>query len=200
MLCAVLFPARGPHRLTAAHLDGTVTGDGDDGGPIVSDHVRKKSNHREELGQDSTAFGGDPLYSHIRELAPREGAHISETSTMRDRRSQSGFFAQAARISMGTAFPALRSVARFLKMESYRSLPKLDNLPNLDDDVIEADLDDLLESPEAEPQAPGEQLLDWDELEIDDLTPTAYRLHLFDVRIKGYLRQTKAQLSPLLRT
>jgi hypothetical protein len=99
---------------------------------------------------------------------------------------------------MGTAFPALRSVARFLSLESYRTLPKHDRLPDLDDDVIEADLDDLLEQPEEPASSPGDQLLDWDELEVGQSSPTAYQLYLFDLRIEGYLRETKAQLSSLL--
>lgn len=164
----------------------------------MSGGVRKNSDRADESRPDSTS--GEPLYSHIRELAPRrsEEGERDAGAEKRKRPDKPGFFAHAARISMGTAFPALRSVARFLTLESYRTLPQHDRLPSLDDEVIEADVDELLASPEADRPQSAEQLLDWDELEIEELAPTPYRLYLFDIRIQEYLRQTKAQLSPLL--
>ena len=162
----------------------------------MKDGVRKNSDRVDE--RDSTS--GEPLYSHFRELTPRDDANEPAEARVEthDRPAERGFFANA-RISMGTAFPALRSVARFLTLESYRSLPKLDRLPSLDDGITEADLEDLLE-PEEPPAPTKQQLMDWDELEIDERMPTPQRLYLFDVRIQGYLRQTKAQLSTLLLT
>lgn len=172
----------------------------------MSDRSRTNGERREELGEDTR--GEAPLYSHIRELAPSRNVSRASESPDEDRSESrgSGFFAQAARISMGTAFPALRSVARFLSLESYRSLPKHDRLPDLGDEFIEADLDDILEQPvedelpqaEDEPPTPDEQLLDWDELSVEELSRTPYRLYLFDVRIDGYLRETRAQLSARL--
>ncbi len=106
---------------------------------------------------------------------------------------RSGFFAHAAKINMGNAFPALRTVARFLNLESYRSLPKHDKLPDLDE-VVEAELDDLLE-PELPSRETHPELLDWDEMAVEDLRPNPYQLYLFDLRIEEYLRQTKAQLA-----
>lgn len=162
----------------------------------MSSGVRKNSDRADEPRPDSTS--GEPLYSHIRELAPgrSEDAERDASAEKRKRPDKPGFFAQAG-ISMGTAFPALRSVARFLTLESYRTLPQHDRLPSLDDEVTEANPDELLASPDQPPQS-AEQLLDWDELEIEELAPTPYRLYLFDIRIQEYLRQTKAQLSPLL--
>lgn len=181
--------------------------DGGNRGGIVSDRSRPNGERREELREEARARGEAPLYSHIRELAPSKDVSRENDSPdeARNDSNGSGFFAQAARISMGTAFPALRSVARFLSLESYRSLPKHDRLPDLGEDFIETELDDILEQPEDElqqpedePPAPGEQLLDWDELSVEELARTPYRLYLFDVRIQGYLRETKAQLSSLL--
>lgn len=178
----------------------------------MSDRARKDGKPPAPSRRDQDAPHGEPLYSHIRELdpsAPRsrlddanieatevESAKVASPESTR-RRPESGFFAHAARISMGTAFPALRSVARFLSLETYRSLPKHDKLPDLDD-IAEADLDDLLESPSNTSTTRADQLLDWDELEVEEVNPTPYQRYLFELRIKGYLRQTKEQLSPLL--
>lgn len=127
---------------------------------------------------------GEPRHSHIRELA----------------------------------LPALKSVARFLSLESYRSLPKHDRLPdlNLDDPALSdpnletpnlesPDLDDPdqydpnQDAPDAALEhSRDEDLLDWDELDIEELAPTPYRRYLFDLRIQGYLEQTRQELSPLL--
>lgn len=194
-----------PNSLTWAPEKETLGEDGSDGGPIVTDGARneKKSG---SLGNAARApERAAPLYSHIRELLPRtdvEGNSDAEgnAEAPNDNRSdpqRTGFFAQATKISMGNAFPALRTVARFLSLDSYRALPKHDKLPDLDDDIIEADLDDLLE-PEDGPNAHPSDLLDWDEIEVDDLHPSPYQKYLFDLRIEAYLQQTRAELGACL--
>lgn len=183
--------------MTPLDSDETLEEDGNDGGPIVSDRARKDGKPAAgRLGGESSP-DVQPLYSHIRELDPNAARAEGQAEPAPSGPAESGFFAQAARISMGTAFPALRSVARFLSLESYRSLPKHDRLPDLED-VVEAELDDLLEAPEEEAPLAADQLLDWDELEVEEVTPTPYQRYLFELRIKGYLRQTKEQLSPFL--
>lgn len=169
--------------------------DGNDGEPIVSGGARDKKGA--PVSRATEEAQGAPLYSHIRELAPRADIEVDESSTNRDHEEpeRTGFFAQATRISMGNAFPALRSVARFLTLESYRSLPKLDKLPDLNREP-ELELEPTTETPSSDPRA--EELLDWDELEIEELTPTPYQLYLFDLRIEGYLNQTRRQLSARL--
>lgn len=166
----------------------------------MSDRSRKSDSRQEVSGREVSDRDGVPLYSHIRELSPQRevGDESASPDESREGSGGVGFFAQAARISMGTAFPALRSVARFLTLESYRSLPKHDRLPDLDQDFIETDLDEILEQPGEQPSAPAGQLLDWDELDLEELSPTPYQRYLFDVRIQAYLRETKAQLSALL--
>jgi hypothetical protein len=223
-----ILPAHGPKSLTPVDSTGTLRKDGNDGGQVVSDRARKDGTPAGAPRRDTAAPSEEPLYSLIRELDPkvaqrrRQGEPARAGESASERPAESGFFAQAARISMGTAFPALRSVARFLSLESYRSLPKHDKLPDLDDlgeadgtqadgtqadgtqadgaqaNVAEADLDDLLETPKGATYTQANQLLDWDELEVEEITPTPYQRYLFELRIKNYLRQTKAQLSPLL--
>ncbi len=146
----------------------------------MTDEARRRDALNATAKEGDISGDGSPLYSHIRELAPKDEALPKQSK---------GFFSQT-RISMGTAFPALRTVARFLTLESYRSLPKHDKLPDLDDEFIEAELDDLLETPD-----PGVARSDWDELNGEDLPPSPYQLYLFDQRIKAYLRQTKEQLA-----
>jgi hypothetical protein len=106
------------------------------------------------------------------------------------------------------ALPALKSVARFLSLDSYRSLPKHDLLPdlNLNDTSENAALSEPFEATAAEPTEdlpgdaplPSDALLDWDELDIEELAPTPYRRYVFDLLIQGYLEQTREQLSQYL--
>lgn len=166
----------------------------------------KSGDNADRSAEPSSTSDGEPGETYIRELGPT-AAHVPEghdpTTT-----------GEAGR-KKGRMFPTLRSVARFLTLESYRSLPKHDKLPDLgridagapndvpedDSDFEFARLEDLEETPEppgSSPQAQANESVDWDEMDIEELPPNPYLLYLFDARIEKYLQTARRQLSQYL--